>query len=102
MKKMVKWLMLGSVVGLSFIFSACNDDPETPDELVRWYEEVAIIDNTLSNAGITATKDPGSGISMIISKLGTGLPALTNNTLDVDYTGRRFEDKVFFDDGTIA
>jgi len=99
---MVKWLMVGSVVGLSFIFSACNDDPETPDELVRWYEEVAIIDNTLSNAGITATKDPGSGISMIISKLGTGLPALTNNTLDVDYTGRRFEDKGFFDDGTIA
>ena len=99
MKKMVKWLVLGSVVGLSFIFSACNDDPETPDELARWFEEVALIDNNLASAGITPTKDPESGISMIITKLGTGLPAQKNNTLDVDYVGRRYEDKVVFDPG---
>src|SRR5918993_879796 len=102
MKKMVKWLMVGSVVGLSFIFSACNDDPETPDELARWFEEVALIDNNLASAGITPIKDPESGISMIITKLGTGLPAQKNNTLDVDYVGRRYEDKVVFDGGNTS
>ena len=34
---------------------------------------------------------------MIISKLGTGLPGQKYNTLDVDYVGRRYEDKVVFD-----
>src|SRR5688572_29931124 len=102
MKMKLRSLMVGISVGLCLIISACNDGPETQDELERWYEEVAIIDNTLSNAGITATKDPESGISMIISKLGTGLPGQKNNTLDVDYVGRRFEDKVVFDQNNIS
>ena len=102
MKMRLKRLLVGIFVGLTFIISACNDDPETPDELARWYEEVDIINTTLTNAGITPTKDPGSGISMVISKLGTGLPGQKYNTLKVDYTGRRFEDKVVFDQGSIT
>lgn len=102
MKKRMKRPLVGILVGLTFIISACSDSPETPDELARWYEEVAIIDNTLSTAGITPTKDPGSGISMVISKLGTGLPGQKYNTLEVDYIGRRFEDKVEFDQGSFT
>ena len=101
MKMKVRNLMVGFSVGLCFIISACSDNGgETPDELQRWYEEVAIINNDL--AGSNPVKDPESGISMIISKLGTGLPGQKYNTLDVDYVGRRYEDKVVFDQGRIT
>jgi len=102
MKMKVRNLMVGISLGLCFIISACDDGPEQPDELSRWYEEVAMIDSDLASAGITPVKDPASGISMIISKLGTGLPGQKYNTLDVDYIGRRYEDKVVFDQGSIT
>jgi FKBP-type peptidyl-prolyl cis-trans isomerase len=101
MKMKVRNLMVGISFGLCFIISACDDGPEPQDELTRWYEEVAIIDSDL--AGVTnVVKDPASGVSMIISKLGTGLPGQKYNTLDVDYVGRRYEDKVVFDQGSIT
>ena len=101
MKMKVRNLMVGISLGLCFIISACDDGPEQPDELARWNEEVAIIDSDL--AGVTnVVKDPASGVSMIISKLGTGLPGQKYNTLDVDYVGRRYEDKVVFDQGNIT
>jgi FKBP-type peptidyl-prolyl cis-trans isomerase len=102
MKMKVRNLMVGFFVGSCFIISACDNGGETPDELQRWYEEVAIIDSDLAAAGIIPVKDPESGISMIISKLGTGLPAQKNNILDVDYIGRRYEDKVVFDQGSLT
>ena len=102
MKMKVRNLMVGFSVGLCFIIGACDNGTETPDELQRWYEEVAIIDNNLASQGITPVKDPESGISMIISKLGTGLPGQKYNTLDVDYVGRRYEDKVEFDEGNFT
>jgi FKBP-type peptidyl-prolyl cis-trans isomerase len=102
MKMKVRNLIVASFVGLCFIIGGCDNGTETPDELQRWYEEVAIIDSNLASAGITPVKDPESGISMVISKLGTGLPGQKYNTLDVDYVGRRFEDKVVFDQGDIT
>jgi len=102
MKMKVRNLMAGFFVGLCFIISACDNGGETPDELEQWYAEVAIIDSNLASAGITPVKDPESGVSMIISKLGTGLPGQKYNTLDVDYVGRRYEDKVVFDQGRIT
>jgi FKBP-type peptidyl-prolyl cis-trans isomerase len=90
------------LVGISasvLILSSCNEGPDVPDELATWYAEVAKINSDLAAAGINATKDPESGISMIITKLGTGLPAQINYTMDVDYVGRRYEDKVVFDQG---
>ena len=102
MKMKVRNLMAGFFVGLCFIISACDNGGETPDELQQWYAEVAIIDSDLASAGITPVKDPKSGISMIISKLGTGLPGQKYNTLDVDYVGRRYEDRVVFDQGHIT
>jgi len=101
MKMKVRNLMVGISLGLCFIISACDDGPEPQDELSRWYEEVAMIDNDLASVP-NVIKDPESGVSMIISKLGTGLPGQKNNTLDVDYIGRRYEDKVVFDQGHIT
>ena len=48
MKMKVRNLMVGFSVGLCFIISACDNGGETPDELQRWYEEVAIIDSNLA------------------------------------------------------
>lgn len=41
-----------------------------------------------------------SGIRIVITQLGDGLPAKLTNGVDVDYVGRRFSDKVVFDQGT--
>src|SRR5688572_32786213 len=101
MKMKVRNLMVGISLGLCFVISACDDGPEPQDELTRWYEEVAIIDSDLAGVN-NVVKDPASGVSMIISKLGTGLPGQKYNTLDVDYVGRRYEDKVGFDQGSIT
>lgn len=97
MKRYVRGLIVGICSSLSFI--SCNQSADVPDELDRWFEEVAIIDNDLAAAGITAEKDPESGISMVITKLGTKLPGQKNYTLDVDYVGRRYEDRFVFDQG---
>lgn len=98
MKRYINSLLVGICV-ICFVFLSCNEGPDVPDELQIWYDEVAIIDNDLAAAGISAVKDPESGISMIITKLGTNLPAQKNYTLDVDYVGRRYEDKFVFDQG---
>jgi FKBP-type peptidyl-prolyl cis-trans isomerase len=100
MKMKVRSLLVG-ICSVALIFSSCNDGADVPDELATWYAEVARINSDLAAAGITATKDPESGISMIITKLGTGLPAQLNYTINVDYVGRRYDDKVVFDEGTI-
>ncbi len=92
-----KKLVAGICAGLCFILFSCNDSPDVPDDIARWYQEVAIIDGAL--AGTQPVKDPESGISMIITKLGTGLPGQKYNLMDIDYVGRRFEDKVVFDQG---
>lgn len=89
--------MFGILAGLFLI--SCNDGADAPQEIDRWYEEVAIIDSELTASGTSAEKDPETGVAMVITKLGTGLPAQLNHTVDVDYVGRRFEDKVQFDAG---
>jgi FKBP-type peptidyl-prolyl cis-trans isomerase len=97
MNVIARSLATGLCAGVCFILFSCNDDPDVPDDLARWYQEVAIIDGAL--AGTQPVKDPESGINMIITKLGTGLPAQKYNVVDIDYVGRRFEDKVVFDQG---
>ncbi len=92
-------LILGITLSICFAMVGCNQDADVPDELARWYEEVSIIENQLSAAGLTAEEDPETGIFMVITELGTGLPAQLTHTMDVDYVGRRFEDKVQFDAG---
>src|SRR3990170_3289298 len=79
------------------LISSCNDGSDVPDEITIWLEQVAPIDSDL--AGTSAVKDPQNGISMIITKLGNGLPAQGSDVVDVDYVGRRYSDKFMFDDG---
>jgi FKBP-type peptidyl-prolyl cis-trans isomerase len=97
--KIVRNLIVGICAVLSFTITSCNSGDDVPDQLDRWYEEVAIIDNDLDAAGTPHIKDPESGIRMVITKLGTNLPGQKYNTVDVDYVGRRYEDKGIFDDG---
>ena len=88
--------MLGILSGLFFI--ACDDSPDVPNELDQWVKDVEAIDEYLTTAGITAIEDP-SGLRIVIKTLGNGLPAQPHNGVDVDYTGKRFEDKFVFDQG---
>lgn len=100
MKMNVRKLLVGLSVGVALLLSACNDDPEGSNQWDQWLQDVETIDNFLSSAGITAIKDP-SGIRMVITSLGTGLPAQVNGGVDVDYVGKRFEDKFVFDHGNV-
>jgi FKBP-type peptidyl-prolyl cis-trans isomerase len=95
MKMNLRGVLVACIVFL--LISSCNDGSDVPDEITIWLEQVAQIDSDL--AGTSAVKDPQTGISMIITKLGTGLPAQGKDVVDVDYVGRRYSDKVVFDDG---
>ena len=90
-----KW-MFGILAGLFLI--SCNDGADTPNELDQWLKDIEKIDNYLDEQGIEAIEDP-SGIRIVIKSLGDGLPAQPHNGVDVDYVGRRFEDKFVFDQG---
>lgn len=97
MKRRVRRLMFGILSG--FFFLSCNEGPDVPNELDQWIKDVQAIDNYLTSTGVTAVEDP-SGIRMVITSLGDGLPALPSNGVDVDYIGRRFDDKFVFQQGT--
>ena len=83
---------------VTFLVS-CNDDADVPNELDQWFKDVETIDSYLDAQGIEAIEDP-SGIRIVITTLGDGLPAQPHNGVDVDYVGRRFDDKFVFDQGT--
>lgn len=100
MKMNVKNFIVGIGVITAIVFSSCNDGPDAPNELDQWLKDVEAIDTYLASSGTTAIEDP-SGIRMVITTLGTGLPAQGNNGVDVDYVGRRFSDKFLFDQGNI-
>ena len=96
MKRYLGKLMFGFLL-VMFLMS-CNDGADIPNELDQWLKDVETIDNYLDAQGIEAIEDP-SGIRIVINSLGNGLPALPHNGVDVDYVGRRFDDKFVFDQG---
>jgi FKBP-type peptidyl-prolyl cis-trans isomerase len=89
--------LLAAILGV-VIFISCNDGPDTPNDLQQWLDDIAKIDEYLDANGITAIEDP-SGIRMVITSLGSELPAKATSGVDVDYIGRRFTDKFVFDEG---
>jgi FKBP-type peptidyl-prolyl cis-trans isomerase len=97
MKRHVKNLMFGILSGLLLI--SCNDGADVPNELDQWVKDVEAIDDYLEAQGIEAIEDP-SGMRIVIATMGDGLPAQPHNGVDVDYVGKRFEDKFVFDQGT--
>lgn len=97
MERNLRNLMFVILSGLFLI--SCNDGADVPNELDQWLKDVERIDTYLDEQGIVAIEDP-SGIRIVIGSLGTGLPAQPHNGVDVDYVGRRFDDKFVFDQGT--
>ena len=90
--------LLAAILSVVFLIS-CNDGPDTPNDLQQWMKDIEEIDAFLDANSISAIEDP-SGIRIVITSLGTGLPAKVTDGVDVNYIGRRFSDKVVFDQRT--
>jgi FKBP-type peptidyl-prolyl cis-trans isomerase FkpA len=87
------------IVAMWGLFSGCNNGADDPFDFEAQLEkEIKQIDDYLTANAIAAVEDP-SGIRMVITKLGTGLPALSISTVDVDYKGTLFSDGSTFDEG---
>ena len=99
MKKMLLRILSGFIVlGVSLGLSSCLDSGSSEDPVVQLLRDVETIDTYLSSQGKTAVEDV-NGIRMVITELGTGLPAVLTNKVDVDYVGRLFTTSVVFDQG---
>src|SRR5262245_28813350 len=87
------------VLILPFGLTSCLDSSQPGDPQVTLEQDIAAIDAYLATNNITnVVKDP-IGIRMVITELGTGFPAHTYNSVDVDYVGKLFSDGTTFDDG---
>jgi FKBP-type peptidyl-prolyl cis-trans isomerase len=104
---MNKRVWLSSLLFLAaFWFISCsssNHVDEPIDPLVQLAKDTVAIDNYLADNNLTAEKDV-SGVRIIVTKLGSGLPAsyYINSTVEVDYEGKLFSDGTIFDHGTIT
>lgn len=100
MKKLFGGIALNALalIGLSLGLTSCLDSGSGTDPLTQLQNEISAIDNYLSDNNITAITDH-RGIRMVITELGTGLPAKFTNTVDVDYVGKLFSDGKTFDQG---
>lgn len=96
----VGWAAL-TFVGLSFVLSSCLNSGETFNSQAQLDADVVTIDNFLTTNQISHIKDI-SGIRMVITKLGTGLPAAMTLTdsVDVTYSGKLFSSGTVFESGT--
>jgi FKBP-type peptidyl-prolyl cis-trans isomerase len=97
MKRTFSLLMIAAFATL---FGCLGNDNDVYDAYEQWKKDVAIIDKYLADNNITAVKD-ARGVRMVIDELGTGLPPITLNTVDVDYVGKLFSNGQGFDSGNI-
>jgi len=85
------------VLILPFGLTSClEDNAETPEQTLD--KQIAEIDEYLASNHINAVKDP-RGVRMAITEMGTGLPAVQTNKVDVDYVGKIFGTTTIFDQG---
>lgn len=91
-------LFVGALLVISVAISSCNND-EGYDYYGQLAKDVNTIDQYLAANNLSAQKDP-LGIRMVITQLGTGLPAQIYDTVNVDYTGRLFSNNSIFDANT--
>lgn len=95
--KFVTMVIVLVVLILPFGLTSClEDNSEDPEETLQ--KQTAEIDAYLESNNINAVKDP-RGIRMAITEMGTGLPAVQSNKVDVDYVGKIFGTTTIFDDG---
>jgi FKBP-type peptidyl-prolyl cis-trans isomerase len=80
------------------LLTSCNDHGEQFDAVEQLNKEVTAIDNYMATSFLQPIKDP-TGVRMVITRLGTGLPAQATHTVDVDYKGTLFSNGSVFDQG---
>jgi FKBP-type peptidyl-prolyl cis-trans isomerase FkpA len=95
--KRVGWVAL-VLVGISLGLYSCIGSGDNYDSNAQLAADVTAIDNFLDGSGLDAVKDP-SGVRMVITKLGSGLPALITDSVDVDYAGSLFATGAQFETG---
>lgn len=96
MVKRAVWL------GLVFLLGSCLKTDEGISPLEQLNQDVATIDNHLTQNGITALKD-ATGIRVEIIELGdAGLPPNRDNNIKVNYTGKLLSNGSTFDSGTVT
>lgn len=102
MKKMFLRILSGVfLLGVSLGLSSCFDSGSGNDPLAQLLQDIETIDSYLVSQGKTAVEDV-NGVRMVITELGTGLPAVLTNKVDVDYVGRLFTTGSIFDQGNTA
>ena len=95
--KRVGWVAL-VLVGASLGLYSCIGSGDNYNAAAQLQADVASIDNFLDANFLDAVKDP-TGVRMVITKLGAGLPALSTDSVDVDYVGTLFTTGAQFDAG---
>jgi FKBP-type peptidyl-prolyl cis-trans isomerase len=95
--KRVGWVAL-VLVGVSFGLYSCIGSGDNYNGNEQLAADVASIDNFLTANGLDAVKDV-TGVRMVITQLGNGLPALGTDSVDVDYVGTVFSSGAQFDAG---
>ncbi len=94
----LRWCVL---LAFPLLFSACLDRTEVVDSALQMEEDLAVIDNFLSQNNINAIKDK-SGVRYEIQTLGTGgFPPKTDQQIKINYVGK-FLGGNTFDEGGIA
>ena len=92
-------LFVGALFVISVAMSSCNDNNDGYDYYGTLAKDVTTIDSYLAANSLSAVKDP-LGLRMVITELGTGLPAMLYDTVNVDYVGRVFSNNSIFDSNT--
>ena len=102
MKKIFGEIVLGFLIliGLSTGLTSCLDSQDADDPYTLLLKDTETIDNYLATNGLTAIEDP-SGVRIVIHQLGTGLPAMTTNKIDIDYSGKILGATTTFDEGNV-
>ncbi|HEY5750856.1 MAG TPA: FKBP-type peptidyl-prolyl cis-trans isomerase [Chryseolinea sp.] len=95
--KRVGWVAL-VLVGASLGLYSCIGSGDNYNAGAQLEADVTAIDNFLDANFLDAVKDP-SGIRMVITQLGNGLPAASSDSVDVDYVGTVFSSGAQFDAG---
>jgi FKBP-type peptidyl-prolyl cis-trans isomerase len=88
------------IAGMALGLSSCLDSGSDTSPLTQLNNEISAIDDYLDANGIDAITDH-RGIRMVITEMGTGLPAKFTNSIDVDYVGKLFSNNSIFDQGNV-
>lgn len=92
-------LMLLVIIGLvTVLFSSCEDECENlrgecPDEQLA--EDIQLIETYLKENNLTAEKDPSYDLYYIIEEEGSGANPSNGEQVEVNYTGKFLDGKVF-------